>query len=350
MDLATHGQIDAWEWEKGRVMGADESLEVLGVTGPQESAYRLLLSHPGCSISEMSRRLGLGRYSVRTAIGGLERLGLVSEGPGPQPVFFPVAPDVAMEALILRRQADLERARAWAKRLMDDFNEGRKAEPAGLVEIVSGVEAVHRRFEQLQRGARHRVQVLDTPPYAGPGGTPNRVEIEALARGVEYRGIYDKAALEAAPGTINAIARYVAAGEQARFLPRLPLKLATIDTDFGYVPLAVSQPDIARFMVIRPCSLLDALFYVFDILWERATPIMLGDERSPGDSGEDRNGSAVDTRLLNLLAAGMTDQAAARHLGLSYRTTRRRIAGLMDALGARSRFQAGIQAARKGWA
>jgi sugar-specific transcriptional regulator TrmB len=331
-------------------MGADDSLEVLGVSGPQESAYRLLLSHPGCSISEISRRLGLGRNSVRTAIGGLEGLGLVSKGPGPQPAFFPVAPDVAMEALILRRQADLERARAQAKQLMDDFNEGRKAERPGLVEIVSGAEAVHRRFEQLQRGARHLVQVLDTPPYAGDGGTPNRVEIEALARGVEYRGIYDRAALEAAPGTIDAIARYVAAGEQARFLPRLPFKLATIDSDFGYVPLEVSQPDIACFMVIRPCSLLDALFYVFDILWQRATPIMPGENGTLGDSSTSADElAAVDSRLLNLLAAGMTDQAAAHHLGLSYRTTRRRVSELMDALGAQSRFQAGMQAARKGW-
>jgi DNA-binding CsgD family transcriptional regulator len=344
MEVAIHGQN-----RLGVPMGADDSLEVLGVTAPQESAYRLLLSHPGCSIPEISRRLGIGRNSVRTAVGGLERLGLVNKGPGPHPAFFPVAPDVAMEALILHRQADLERARAQAKRLMDDFNEGRKAEPPGMVEIVSGAEAVHRRFEQLQRGARHRVQVLDTPPYAGLGGTPNRVEIEALARGVEYRGIYDRAALEAAPGTINAIARYIAAGEQARFLPRLPFKLAIIDTDFGYVPLAVSQPDIARFMVVRPCSLLDALLYVFDVLWERATPIMLGEDGTLGDAGPSPESRAVDSRLLNLLAAGMTDQAAARHLRLSYRTTRRRIAELMDVLAAQSRFQAGVQAAHKGW-
>ncbi len=330
-------------------MGADESLEVLGVTAPQESAYRLLLSHPGCSIPEVSRQLGMSRNSVHAAIGGLERLGLVSKGPGQEPAFFPVAPDVALEALILHRQAELERARAQAKQLMDDFNEGRKSEPPGMVEIVSGAEAVHRRFEQLQRGARHRVQVLDTPPYAGLGGTPNRVEMEALARGVEYLGIYDRAALEAAPGTINAIARYVAAGEQARFLPRLPFKLATIDTDFGYVPLAVSQPDIARFMVIRPCSLLDALFYVFDILWERATPIMLGEDGAVGDGGPSPDARPVDSLLLNLLAAGMTDEAAARHLQLSYRTTRRRVAELMDALGAQSRFQAGVQAAHRGW-
>lgn len=334
--------------KKDAPVSAADSFEGLGIGRMEESVYRLLLRYPGSSASEISQRLGAGRQSVRTAISGLERHGLVSQGPGPQPLFFPVAPDVAMEALILRRQADLEQARTLAERLMTDFHEGRRAQPPGLIEIVSGAEAVHRRFEHLQRGARHLVQVLDTPPYAGPGGTPNKVELEALARGVEYRGIYDKEALEAAPGTIDAIARYVTAGEQARFLTALPLKMATIDRELGYVPLTVSQPDIAQFMVIRPCSLLDALLYIFDTLWANATPITFG----PGRPGEDDHGAEIaahDGRLLSLLATGMTDQAIARHLGLSYRTARRRVAALMAALGAESRFQAGVQASRNGW-
>lgn len=329
-------------------VSAVDSLQALGISRIEESVYRLLLRYPGSATSEISQRLGAGRHSVRTALSGLERHGLVSQSPSPQPLYFPVAPDVAMEALILRRQADLEQARTLAERLMTDFHEGRRAQPPGLVEIVSGAEAVHSRFEHLQRGAKRLVQVLDTPPYAGPGGTPNKVELEALARGVEYRGIYDKAALEAAPGTIDAVARYVAAGEQARFLTALPLKLATIDREFGYVPLTVSQPDIAQFMVVRPCSLLDALLYIFDTLWASATPIASGPGR-PGQHDHDGDFAAHDGRLLNLLATGMTDQAIARHLGLSYRTARRRVAALMDALGAESRFQAGVRASRNGW-
>jgi DNA-binding CsgD family transcriptional regulator len=328
-------------------MTAADSFQALGVTGPEESVYRLLLRHPGSTATEISQSLAIRPHSVRTAIASLEGAGLVSRSPDTQPLFFPVAPDVGVEALILRRQADLEQARALADRMMADFHQGRRTQPPDPVEIVSGAEAVHTRFEQLQRSARHLVQVLDAPPYAGPGGTPNRVEFEALTRGVVYRGIYDQAALEAAPGTINAIARYVAAGEQARFLGKLPFKLATFDREFGYVPLTVSQPDIARFMVVRPCSLLDALLYIFDTLWERATPITFGPGSPPGepDSGDD----PPDSRLLNLLATGMTDQAIAHHLGLSYRTTRRRIAALMTELGAESRFQAGLQASRRGW-
>lgn len=101
-------------------------------------------------------------------------------------------------------------------------------------------------------------------------------------------------------------------------------------------------------MVVRPCALLDALLYIFDTLWELATPITFGPD-GVGEHDHRRAISAHDRRLLTLLATGMTDQAIARHLGLSYRTARRRIAALMGALGAESRFQAGVQASRNGW-
>jgi DNA-binding NarL/FixJ family response regulator len=54
--------------------------------------------------------------------------------------------------------------------------------------------------------------------------------------------------------------------------------------------------------------------------------------------------------ILRVLAAAMTDEAAARRLGLSLRTYRRRVAELMAALEAGSRFQAGVRAGELGLA
>ena len=53
--------------------------------------------------------------------------------------------------------------------------------------------------------------------------------------------------------------------------------------------------------------------------------------------------------LLEQLARGAKDEQIARTLGLSLRTVRRRVADLMDDLGAGSRFQAGVEAVRRGW-
>jgi DNA-binding NarL/FixJ family response regulator len=54
--------------------------------------------------------------------------------------------------------------------------------------------------------------------------------------------------------------------------------------------------------------------------------------------------------ILRALGAGLTDEAAARRLGTSLRTYRRRVAELMAALEADSRFQAGVRAGELGLA
>lgn len=54
----------------------------------------------------------------------------------------------------------------------------------------------------------------------------------------------------------------------------------------------------------------------------------------------------LDQTIIQLLGTGLKDEAIARRVGMSLRTTRRHIADIMKLLGAESRFQAGILAAR----
>jgi DNA-binding NarL/FixJ family response regulator len=56
-----------------------------------------------------------------------------------------------------------------------------------------------------------------------------------------------------------------------------------------------------------------------------------------------------DARILSLLSDGRSDSTIARESGISLRTVERRVRSLMDRLGAKTRFQAGVQAARRGW-
>jgi DNA-binding NarL/FixJ family response regulator len=54
-------------------------------------------------------------------------------------------------------------------------------------------------------------------------------------------------------------------------------------------------------------------------------------------------------QVLTLLAAGLKDEAIARRLGTTTRTVRRLVQEAMTALDARSRFNVGVEASRRGW-
>ena len=144
-------------------------------------------------------------------------------------------------------------------------------------------------------------------------------------------------ALREAPDVLRARAQ---AGEQIRLLPELPTRLIVIGTTHAVVPEPLGYADEPR-LLVRQGALVEALILLFEELWSRAAPV------PELDLGEAR----PDLRrfLLQLLAAGQKDEQIARALGMSLRTVRRRIADLMTELGADSRFQAGVEAVRRGW-
>jgi len=137
------------------------------------------------------------------------------------------------------------------------------------------------------------------------------------------------------------MARMIEAGEQARTLDEPPMKLTISDDRLAVTLLNAEGRAGIVALLIRPSSLLTALSNVFDTLWRLAIPVSAG-----GVDGliDDR-----DRGILTLMASGATDDAIARRLELSRRTVVRRVAVLMTRLGATTRFQAGVQAARRGW-
>lgn len=94
--------------------------------------------------------------------------------------------------------------------------------------------------------------------------------------------------------------------------------------------------------VIRSPILVSALEALFVGAWAHAAPV----------GGRPRPREDVPTDLargiLIQLCAGNTDSHAARRLGISLRTYRRRVASIMQELGAESRFQAGALAVEAG--
>lgn len=95
---------------------------------------------------------------------------------------------------------------------------------------------------------------------------------------------------------------------------------------------------VRTFTVVRTPALVTGVRALFDAAWEQAAPLA---DHLRGDAPALRPESRA---ILRQLATGRKDEVAARELGLSLRTYRRRVAELMAVLGAESRFQAGARA------
>lgn len=320
-------------------------LEAAGLTAAEESTYLALVRQGSAPLPQLADRTDLTAAQVRRALAGLHRKGLVHRTPAPHDKVVPVPPDLAVEQLIQRRMAELERTREAAHRLADEAQHriaNRSTED--LIEIVSGRAAVGRAFDRVQRTAQREMRVLVAPPFAKPNEV-NRTQLDREAAGVVYRGVYDASVLDD-PASAAAAAVHVRSGEQARLIHSLPTKLAIADSELALLPLSYSTSAHDAALLVHPCGLLDALIALFETVWALATPLSLaaGDELAA-----DRGISAGDRQLLSLLVAGLTDEAAAGRLGVSRRTVVRRVQHLMEMTSSRSRLQLGWQARERGW-
>ncbi|GAA3732268.1 LuxR family transcriptional regulator [Plantactinospora mayteni] len=320
-------------------------LLALGVAPEDERLYRILLHRPRATLPELAAQTGRTPIAVRRAISRLEELGLVSRLAGRPVRFLPTRPDVAVAALIARRSEEMESARLAGLALLAELPPAEHRAPEDLVEIVHGRAAVAYRFSQLQQAATEELLVLDRPPYVQDPDRQNSGELERLAHGIRVRGIYAVSAF-GVPGKLRLAQEAAAAGEEGRVSPDVPMKMAIADRKSAILPLTTEAPAlIDSAVIVHTSTLLDALVTLFEALWRSALPLPAGS----GDSTAARPASPPDAELFTLLAAGLKDEAVARQLGVSLRTVHRRTSELMDRLGARTRFQAGLLAARRGW-
>src|SRR5690606_10075386 len=211
-----------------RAVDGGGMLQELGISEFEEQVYRRLLGEPEMTVPALAAALSTSPRRVRAATSRLCTLGLATrtEAGG----YAPVSPDAAIDALIHQREAELDRVRAAKRELLDEFRTGHlKRQPSGLLEVVSGREAIHRRPVEARLGARYEVLSFDQPPYAAPEDYDEVAnEHPVLARGVTYHVIYTPESLQL-PGRVRAITELGRAGEQARLLPSLPIKLHIYD-------------------------------------------------------------------------------------------------------------------------
>jgi predicted DNA-binding transcriptional regulator len=323
-------------------------LEVLGIGAEEERVYRSLLSKGTATADEVAHELGLPLRKVQRLLDGIESKGLTTHSPERPPRYIPASPDIAMQALALHLQQSMQRAQGAIQDLQKLAAVGREGKQEQIIELITSRDAGKLLFDQILGSAQGEIDVFVRPPVLyTPLESPTSHEGQSAvqARGVRFRSINDAEILKI-PGVLEHIRADVAAGEEARVVPSLPFKMVLVDRR---VALIFLNPDQANnpLLLVRYSGLLEAFYTLFEILWDKAAPITFSSAGNPR-IGEPADGFTPELeQLLPLLAVGLNDKSIAHQLDVSERTVARRVVELLEFLGARTRFQAGWDAAMR---
>ncbi|MFJ4851109.1 MULTISPECIES: LuxR C-terminal-related transcriptional regulator [unclassified Streptomyces] len=287
---------------------------------------------------------------MRGALDTLSELALVRPSYDHAGSLRALPPELGMEVLMARQQADLaaqqqrvQASRAAAAQLIAECADLRPGTPPSGVEQLLGLDQIRDRLASLTRELTSEVMTFAT------GGAQSQQAINAakplnedlLARGIRMRTIYLDSIRNHQP-TMDYLIWLTENGGEVRTAAALPCRI--IITDRTRAVIAVDTDNTAGgAVVLTGQGTVTALCALFDSTWTTAQPLGTRPLR------DGKGLTAQEAATLQLLADGHTDVAIAKRLGVSPRTARRIATDLMERLNARSRFQAGTRAVQQGW-
>jgi sugar-specific transcriptional regulator TrmB len=254
-----------------------ERLTHLGLTSYEAKAYVALVRRDSYTAAQVSRMAGLPRQRIYDVLGSLVAKGLATARPGSVVKYAAVSPDLAIERLVAGHRAqlvDLERqATETIAALAPAFEAGQShTDPLEYVELLRDRGAINARFAELQESVTREILVFTKPPYATPpqenvGGI--EVTRTHVAKSVYEFSIFDDDA------AIEGVRRFIDAGEEARFVEDLPLKLVIIDETTVMIGMRdpVAGTADLTIMVVEHPALASVLKTAFEAVWARGLTI-----------------------------------------------------------------------------
>ena len=332
----------------------EQVLLALGLDPVSVQVYLAMHAEPHADTEQLARKLNLQLPEVVDALDELSDLTLLR--PGLAPSAGRLRPTSISRALhtLLRQQSDQLKAQTATlttlQSAMAELLTTRPARPEMLgqvdVEILTEIESVQTRVEDLCAQAQESIYSML------PGGPIARDKLDAARqadkdmaeRGIHVRSLYQNS-VHGDRRTMEYIRWLSDLGVEIRTTPMIPMRILLIDRAIAVVGHN-QKPLPYEMFVIHEAGLVAPIYALFELSWTAAEPLE-GPDAKPAET--DSRPSSQEIALLQLLAAGSTDEASAKKLGVSVRTVRRIMADLMERLGATSRFEAGHKATQRGW-
>jgi DNA-binding CsgD family transcriptional regulator len=325
-------------------------LEVLGLTPACAALYLSMLEFPGADAGYLAHRLDMDETEFRAALEDLERLALAYRSATDPAEVRLADPEIGLAALVARRRAEVARRRQEIEECRTDLlrlwsvHTERPTDSLGYgIDHLLGDGAVWSGLKALTASCtREACAFAASIDSSTPSPFDYRTLLgEVIDRGVHLRAVYLDS-VRNDPTSSDHVRWLCDHGGEVRTAALLPVRMFLVDRRVAVVPTALDDGGATALCISDP-GLVTALLALFDGVWRTSAP--WGESRCRADERL----SAQQQAVLALLCAGHTDEVIARRLGVSVRTTRRVVSGLLARLHARSRFQAGVLAAARSW-
>jgi hypothetical protein len=313
-----------------------------GLPDRTEHLYRALLRTPHAPAHEVAHDLGIDPVDATAALEVLVEIGLARLDDAGRPVAE--APGMVLTTMLSNAQRDID-----ARRLQLDLL--RTALPSFAADHLIGQAAGWREspvallqesesfyvVEDFQRTTEGEVLSchpvvdidVDTDEY-------HDLILRQLGDGRRMRALYPSDVVRD-PRRLEYVRFWANAGEQVRLVRDVPPQIAAWGDEIALIS-STWAGEAGGKLVVRAPEIVAVVRALFELHWARGLPLARADRARQGP----------DSDVLELLGMGAKDDDIAQQLGVSLRTARRRVADTLADLGATTRFQAGMEAVRRG--
>jgi HTH-type transcriptional regulator, sugar sensing transcriptional regulator len=243
----------------------------LGLTQYEARAYVALVSRHTSTAAEIARLARVPRPRIYDVLASLAGKGLASERPGRTARFVGAPPERVAALLMAGHRERITALEADARGVTDDLRAAykereRHTDPLDYIEVIRSPKAVAARFNDLQANVEREMLVFSKAPTA-VSVNENVVGLE-LARRRVLRSVYEFSILED-DTHLAGVQAFLDAGEEARFVAELPLKLGIIDerTVLFAMPDPIAGREDVTTLVIEHPHLAGTLKMAFESVW-----------------------------------------------------------------------------------
>jgi sugar-specific transcriptional regulator TrmB len=263
----------------------NDLIRKLGFSEYETKCYLALFERDKLTVSEAATLAGIPRTNAYEIMEKLLIRGLAISYPGKVKQYAAADPSAFQTKMMESVQSTVKTIEMATAKLKELYVQSRGENiPINYIEIIKDHYQAHKRFVQLSEASKDEILVLakrsQTAHFREASGPPesDTRRKSVFEKGVRVRCIYDLWPDENDNKMLlKSIESFAKAGEEARVVDNLPMRLAIFDSRIVMfvlletisAELAISNPTV---QIIEHPAMAESLKMLFESIWQKAEP------------------------------------------------------------------------------